>query len=274
MSAPAALGLFGTCCESARQTLLRLRHHRVWTFVLVGTVVMAAVAWLVGSRVGELENGRSVYCPLAWWLQASVVMPWLTLYLGVQALHGGLEDRTFQYLFLRPVARVALLLGNWLAVTAVGALVGVFGSLALFVGLAGRADLWPDGVDWSLCFLFARTCAIGAVAYAAAAMFFSAWFRRPLVWAAFFVVGLQQVTANLPTSAGLRRATITDPLRRLLLDGLEPDARLAERLWPAEQFRPEMIGSPWQDLAWFTAIALVLAAWAYQRTEYDSRLRD
>lgn len=275
MNAPRPLGFFGTCRESARQTLLRLRHHRVWTFVVIGAVLMAGIAWLVGNRVGDRETGRGVYCLLAWWVQATVVMPWLTLYLGVQALHGGLEDRTFQYLFLRPVPRVALLLGNWLAVSLVGALVGGLGSVALFVGLAGQADLWPDGVDTRLCIVFARTCAIGAVAYAAAAMFFSAWFRRPLVWAAFFVVGLQQVTANLPVSAGLRQATITDPLRRLLLDGIEPDARLARDLWPAESaFRPELIGTPWLDLGLFIVVALGLAAWAYHRTEYDSRLRD
>lgn len=275
MNHAAGLGVLGTVFESARQTLLRLRHHRVRTFVVIGALVLATIAWLVGSRVSDRDNGRTVYCLLAWWLHTTVVMPWLTLYLGVQAVHGGLEDRTFQYLFLRPVGRVPLLLGNWLAVAVVGAAVGALGALALFVGLAGCRDLWPDGLDWHLCVVFARVGAVGAVAYAAAAVFFSAWFRRPLVWAALFVVGLQQLTANLPVSAGLRQATITDPLRRLVLDGIEPDPRLARALWPAEpSFQPEMIGTPWRELAWFTATALLLAAWAYQRTEYDSRYRD
>jgi ABC-type transport system involved in multi-copper enzyme maturation permease subunit len=277
MSAPRPLGFVATVVESARQTALRLRHHRVWTLVLLGAAVLYGIAWLVGYQVGRRTeaDGVSAYCNLAWWLQATVVTPWLTLYLGVQALHGGLEDRTFQYLFLRPVSRVALLLGNWLAVGAISAVVGAVGSCVLFAGMADNRDLWPDGPEWRYAGDFAAACAVAAFAYAAAAMAFSAYFRRPLVWAAFFVVGLQQVVANLPISAGLRSATITDPLRRFVLDRIEPNQRLARELWPAElNFDPETIGAPLQDLAWFVLVALALGALVYARTEYDARARD
>lgn len=277
MNAPRPLGFVGTALESARQTALRLRHHRVWTLVVIGAAALYGIAWLVGYQVGRRtdDDGVIAYCNLAWWLQATVVTPWLTLYLGVQALHGGLEDRTFQYLFLRPVSRVALLLGNWIAVSVVGAAVGGLGAVVLFAGMADNADLWPDGADWRYAGAFAGACAISATAYAAAAMAFSAWFRRPLVWAAFFVVGLQQVVANLPISAGLRSATITDPLRRYVLDAIEPTQRLANNLWPAEaNFDLEQIGSPLLDLGWFVLVALVLASWVYARTEYDARARD
>jgi len=277
MNAPRPLGFVATVVESARQTALRLRHNRVWTLVLIGAAALYGIAWLVGYQVGRrtTDNGVIVYCNLAWWLQATVVTPWLTLYLGVQALHGGLEDRTFQYLFLRPVSRVALLLGNWIAVSLVGAAVGGLGAVVLFVGMADNAELWPDGAEWGYAGAFAGACAIAATAYAAAAMAFSAWFRRPLVWAAFFVVGLQQVVANLPISAGLRSATITDPLRRFVLDAIEPTQRLANSLWPAEAiFDLELIGSPLLDLGWFVFVALAIASWVYARTEYDARARD
>ncbi|MEO6597016.1 MAG: hypothetical protein ABIP94_19900 [Planctomycetota bacterium] len=116
---------------------------------------------------------------------------------------------------------------------------------------------------------------MGALAYAAVGAFLSAAFRRPLVWAAFFVVGLQMLTANLAVSAGLRQLTITDPLRRQVLDGIEPDSRLARILWPAErEFDREMIGEPLRDLTLFTLVCLGLAPWRYSRTEYDSRDRE
>lgn len=275
MSDPRPLGLFGTVLESARQTTLRLRRHRVWWWVGIGALILTAAAWLLGGRAHERIDGRTLFCVLVWWLHGTVVLPWLVLYLGVQAVHGGIEDRTFQYLFLRPVARFALLLGSWLAVAALGAVIGVVGTLAAFLGIAAHGDLWPDGVQWQLAVVFARSFAVAAVAYAAAAMLFSSWFKRPLVWAAFFVVGLQQLTANLPISAGLRQLTITDPLRRLILDGIEPDPRLAQSLWPAESaFRGELVGAPLVELTWFTGICLLLAAIAYQRTEYDARSRD
>jgi hypothetical protein len=96
-----------------------------------------------------------------------------------------------------------------------------------------------------------------------------------LLWAAAFVVGLQTLTANLPVSAGLRSLTIVDPLRRLVLDGIEPGRQLAEALWPAEfDYRREPVGEPVQDLAWLIGVCLVLALWSYCRTEYDSRPRE
>jgi hypothetical protein len=152
---------------------------------------------------------------------------------------------------------------------------GAVNALALFVGVAAHDHHWPDGVEWRLCAVFATACACAAVAYAAAAVLFSAVFRRPLVWGVFFVVGVQMLTANLPVSAGLRRLTITDPVRRLVLDGVEPSARLARDLWPAESaFRSELIGEPLVDLAWFTGVCLLLAAWTYRRTEYEARDRE
>lgn len=275
MNSARPLGFFATIAAAATQSLLRLYHRRFWWWSLFGIALTFAIGWIVGANVRDQDNGRAVYCRLAWWLQAFVVTPWMSLWLGVQALHGGIEDRTFQYLFLRPVARTALLLGTWVASSLLSAAFATAGCLALFLGLAAHRDLWPDGVEWAVCRVFVSACAIGAVAYAAAAMAFSAWCRRPIVWAALFVVGLQQVTANAPVSAGLRRMTITDPMRRLVLDGIEPDARLARDLWPAESsFRPELIGTPWSDLLWLVGIALAIAAFAYSRIEYDSRARD
>jgi hypothetical protein len=115
----------------------------------------------------------------------------------------------------------------------------------------------------------------GCISYAAVAMVFATLFRRPLLWATFFVVGLQQLTANLPVSAGLRQFTITDPMRRFLFDWLDPNPRLAELLWPAEpMFQPEQIGHPLRDLAVFAVVCLGLAMLAFRSIEYDSRPRD
>ncbi len=274
MTARPRLRFLGTVVESARQTTLRLCRQRLWWIVLGSIFALVAVGWLLGMRLGERTNGQSLFCILAWWLHGTVLVPWFALYVGVQAVHGSLEDRTALYLFLRPVGRVPLLLGNWLAVSILSASVAVLGTLALFVGLAANPEVWTDGVHGHVAWVFAGSLALGAVAYAAAAVFFSAAVRRPLVWAAFFVVGLQQLTANLPVSAGLRQFTITDPLRRLVLDGIEPDARLADLLWPAETFQPEKIGTPIVDLAWLVGVTLVLACWFYRRTEYDARPRD
>lgn len=275
MSAHTGLPMLAVIAESARQTLVLLAKNRMLRLLLLANVALAVLAMVLAGGVTDRVSGRNLFCLLAWWLHGTVLMPWSTIYLGVQAVHGQIEDRTFQYLFLRPVGRGSLLLGKWLAVSGVAAVLAIFGLALLALALSVHGDLWPDGVEWGLAWQFAPVLACGAVAYAAVAAFFGAYFRRPLVTAAVFVVGLQTLTANLDVSAGLRHMTIVDPLRRLVLDRVEPDSRLAALLWPAERdFRPEMIGTPLQELVLLVGVSVLLAVWSYRRTEYDSRDRE
>ena len=189
-------GAIATALEAARQTLLLLRYRRAGWYLLVTLLALGALSYVLAGRVHERLDGRTLYCLLAWWVLGGVVVPWSTLYLGVQAIHGEIEDRTAQYLFLRPIARVPLLLGKWLAVFAVSSAIAVGGALLVFAGVASRGHLWPDGVEWGLLRTYCVVLSLGGAAYAAVAMFFGATFRRPLAWAAFFVVGVQMLAAN------------------------------------------------------------------------------
>ncbi len=275
MNAISHLGFFSTIVESMRQTLVlqtRLRLLLMLLGLAIGAFVLGSI---LAARADERSDGRFLFCLVAWWLGTTVVVPWGTLYLGVQAVHGPLEDRTYLYNFLRPVSRAALFLGQWLAVSAFAAVASAVLATALFLGVAGHADRWPDGVQWELLGVMVQTLALAALAYAAVAAWFGAFFRRPLAWGAFFVVGLQMLTANLPVSAGLRQLTITDPLRRFVLDGVNPEQRLTRALWPAERdFHPDLIGEPLRDLLVLVAVCLVLGLWSYTRTEYDARNRE
>ncbi len=275
-SNPARPGFVAAAFESVRQSLLRVVHRRL-RYAVLAYVALALLAWFGGHAAlasGRTE-GRQLFCVVAWWLLGTVLMPWGALFVGIQVVHGPIEDRTFQYLFLRPVPRPALLLGQWIAASIVAVVFSVTGACLLFAVVAVRPGLWPDGLDWSLLRTFGMTLAVGSVAYCAVAAFLGAWFRRPLVVGTIFVVGLQTLAANLDVSAGLRRLTILDPLRRLVIAGVEPDPRLAQALWPAERDpRSELVGSPLLDLGVLTIVCLVFAAWIHARTEYDSRERE
>jgi len=268
------LGFVGTVFESARQTLVLLLRNRLLWYVLLAEGLLALAEFAIGGMDRNRLGARELLCLFSWWFLAAVVLPWTTLYLAVQAVHGEIEDRTFQYLFLRPVRRAPLLLGKWIAVVLVAGFVAVSGGLALFLGLAARPSLWENGVELRYAIAFAQVLAFGAVAYAAVGVWFAAALRRPLVWAAVAVI-LQMVVALLPVSAGIRMLTVSDPLRRLLLDRIEPNAHLAEMLWPGERdFRSELVGQPLLSLAVLTSVVLVLGMISYSRNEYDSRTRE
>lgn len=268
------LGCLGTILESARQTLLLSLRNRLLWFVLVAELALGAVAFVLGGVAHSRLDGRELYCLLTWWFLAGVVLPWMSLYLAVQAVHGEIEDRTFQYLFLRPVGRAPLLLGKWLAVALLAAVVAALGVSSLFVGIAARPSIWAEGVDFRFLGSFAFVLVLGAVAYAAVGACFAAMFRRPLVIGALAVI-LQMVVALLPVSAGIRMLTVSDPLRRIVLDQVEPPPRLAAMLWPGERdFRSELVGQPVLSLTILTGVVLLFGLYAYCRTEYDSRSRE
>jgi ABC-type transport system involved in multi-copper enzyme maturation permease subunit len=268
-------GFAGTVAESFRQTLQAHLRLRLVLWIAVAAALLFAVAALLAERAHERIDGRSLYCLMAWWGGATVLAPWCTLYLGVQVVHGPIEDRTCIFEFLRPVSRGALLLGKWLAVAALSFAAATVAAVAMFAGTATNPERWGDGIEPELLVAFVQMFGLAALAYSAVAAWFSAFFRRPLAWGAFFVVGLQMLTANLPVSAGLRQLTITDPLRRFVLEAVNPDQRLARALWPAErEFQPDLIGEPVQELVILTGVCLVLALWFFTRTEFDARNRE
>lgn len=267
-------GVFGTALESARQTgLLLVRNRLVW-IVVVAEVLFAAAAFVSAGLANERMDGSELFCVFAWWLLAGLVLPWSTLYLAVQAIHTEVEDRTFQYLFLRPVGRSGLLLGKWIAVAAISAAVAGFGGLVLFAAVAARRDCWANGVDLDLGRAVCGMLAGGAVAYAAVGAWFAATFRRPLLVASVAVV-LQALVVVLPVSAGIRMLTVADPLRRFLVDRIEPTSKLTRLLWPTEpDLRLDLVGRPLVSLLVYSAVALALALFRYCRSEYDSRERE
>ncbi|MCA8951314.1 MAG: ABC transporter permease [Planctomycetes bacterium] len=274
MTVESPLGAIATLVEAARQSLLLLLRNRLFWLLLLGEVVAAIVAFGIAGSDRHRLDGHDLFCLLAWWFECWVVLPWATMYLTVHAIHAEIEDRTFQYLFLRPVARAPLLLGKWLAAALAATLLVGFGVLVLHVGVAGHPEIWTDGVERESLVAFLGLAGLGSLAYAACGCWFAATFRRPLVWAAIYVVG-QMISALLPVSSGVRALTVSDPLRRQLLSWVEPDAQLEQILWPTDRaLRDDAVGSPVLALLLLALCLLALALFSYCRAEYDSRERE
>src|SRR5262245_20401836 len=121
-----------TVWEVARQTLRLLLQNRLLLLLVLAQVGVAVLAFLLGFKRDGAPTGRQQFCVLAWWLVACTLGPWSTMYFAVQAVHGDIEDRTFVYLFARPVSRPSLLLGKWLAVSLLAAVVNAGGIALLY----------------------------------------------------------------------------------------------------------------------------------------------
>ena len=271
------VGFFIGIFRVAGFTIARLRRSRLTTVLVLGLIVGAVVTFALATFNGGRRSQGEVFVVLGWWALSVGLLPWVGIFLGVTAVHGDLEDQTCQYLFLTPVSRPAILLGKWLGAALVAAVVAVLASATVYCVLRFAPAQWGSGRGLELrdFAILAGIQSLGMGCYVAVAALSGAWFKRPLVWAILYVVGVENIMANLPASAGLHSLTISDPMRRMLLEGLAIDSGdwLFVRVWPTARFFSVdwVVGQPMTGLFWFLGIVLAFAVWIYCRREYGSR---
>ncbi len=264
--------------EIARQTALLLARHRMSVLFVALSIAAAGAFALVSPQAARGGvPGDEFFGMIAYFVGVKFALPILTIYFGVTAVHGDLEDRTATFLFVRPVWRSALLVGKWLAVIAVTAVLAAVAIAALHAALWLRGAPWARGLrpDAAMAGAFALASAVGIVGYASAGAFFGAWFRRPLVAGAVFVVGWEVLVGNTPAEAGVRQLTVADPLQRWLLGAVQPTGALREMLaLGLDRIEPASLGDPLAAVSRFSAVALLLALKVYTSREYDAVARD
>ena len=263
--------------EVARQTLCLLAGSKMVWLLLGLCGLLAAVFGFIPRRAVRENLGDELFGTVAYVLLCQFAMPFTALYFGLQAVHADLEDRTSTYAFLRPVPRSSLLLGKWLAATVVTIALSWCAVGALYGGLAVVPRPWRGGIgpDVAMAITFALGIALAVPAYVAVGALCGAWFRRPLLIAIAFLIGWEVIVSVLPPEAGVRGATVADPMRRWLEARVHPTGDLAEVLSVNMRgFDPGRLGDPARAIVRFTLIALALALLGFTRREYDSRPRD
>lgn len=267
--------------ESARQSLV-LQARSKMVFLLLLVLAAFAALFVFGlPRAASRENRGDVFFGLTAYLAiVQFALPFTLMYLGIQAMHTDLEDRTASYLFVRPVRRSSILLGRWLATWLLGAALVALALLTFHLSLSLPGHAWRQGMrpDPAMLGLYCAAASLGAGAYAATGCLFGVWLRRPLVAGVTFLVGWELIVSNLPPQAGLRGATVADPVRRWILAELPADLPhdpLKEMLTGAlERVDMTKLTDPVWAILRFGLVVLVLALWIYSRREYDSRPRD
>lgn len=260
--------------------------------VVLGVLLLAfgALCLLVVRQPRVQEPASTLFAGMATGVVLVGVLPLIACYLAVQSVRGDLENKTYQYLFLRPVRRSSLLLGKWLAATAWAILVGGLAMLVcffVFTFLRGDREL---GMPMATLGWFLGGVALDAAGFTAAGVLFGAWFRWPMVWSAVFVLLTCYLSEILSASLGMDQFGFTGPVRRFLAWGLElgPDVQrvgeevasyritsFSRAVWPqgpsVEEWTDALLGHPVRSLAVACGLILAGAVWRYERAEYEQR---
>jgi hypothetical protein len=259
--------------EVARQTFLLQVRGRVYVAMLGLSVLFAGVFFVLPTPAGRYR-GAELFELVGYRAAFTALLPFVTLFLAAQAVTGDIDDRTSVYLFTRPISRVSLLVGKWLAVTVLAGLFITLGLSSLFgvIGLGPRE--WQDGSTPAAANYLAMLAAgwLAVFGYASIGCLFAAFFRRPMLIGVLYIL-LEQFASRLPPKVGIHTATVAFPTRVFMYQNM--DTTLSGAIAAnADQRALLMAAEPIAAIVKTVLFAMILAGWIYARREYDSRPRE
>jgi ABC-type transport system involved in multi-copper enzyme maturation permease subunit len=284
-------GYFIAILLVARQAIGLTVKTRKTLFLGVLAVVYCGMVALVLSRVHERARAADVFTGMVVAGVFTGLIPFTTMFLSVSALSRELEERTFTYLFVRPIHRSAILLGKYLAAALVAttySLVLVSVAFLLFTESPWR---WAPGRELApgLWPTLALCAVVAPCAYAAVGMLCAASFRRPFLVSMLFVIGWEAMAGAALPQAGIRSLTVSESVRVMMLGPGNQDRRLRaeighllgrhprdrsvdqERLRALEERQAENATS---SLVGIVLVSLGIAAFLFSRREYESRPKE
>lgn len=150
-----------------------------------------------GVRVNNMAvDGPAVFGLIIWAFFLRFSIPVLGVFYGTSLIADEVEDKTITYLFSRPIAREAVLLGKYLAYLACTVLVVLPAiTLVWFLVIPMGGSLGANFLDL---LKDLGIVALGLAVYGAVFAFIGAWFKRPLLVGLVFVFGWEQVILAFP----------------------------------------------------------------------------
>lgn len=148
-------------------------------------------------------------------LVAATLLPLATLVLSTSVLGDEVEDKTLQYLALKPISRFRIAFEKWLAVVLITLPVVWAGIMVTWVVLAwGRFDAMTDMI-WPLL----ASSAVGVLGFGSAFMAVSLFIPRALLFGVFYVFIWESTLSQfLP---GIRNISISHYTRSLFVRVLD-----------------------------------------------------
>jgi ABC-type Na+ efflux pump permease subunit len=208
-------------------------RRSVFLALLVGGPVVLALTSRVVSMIatsesfrinGEAVSGAGIFGLMIWLLYVRFIVPILGVFYGTSLIADEVDDRTITYLFTRPIARGAVLLGKYVAYltcTVLLILPSVVVVFFLMVPMGGGsiAAVFPSLlVDLGM-------LVAGLAAYGAVFAWVGARVRRPLVAGLVFVLGWEPAVLIFP--GYLKRLTVAYYLQALVPHAMPQDTSIS-----------------------------------------------
>jgi ABC-type transport system involved in multi-copper enzyme maturation permease subunit len=181
-------------------------RRTIFMGLVVGLPVVLAViirlfdmAGASGLRVNNTAvDGPAIFGLMIWAFFVKFSIPVLGVFYGTSLIADEVEDKTITYLFTRPIAREAVLIGKYLAYLA----------CTVFVVLPSIVLVWilviPMGGSLGANFLDLvkdlGIVAVGLAVYGAVFAFIGAYFKRPLLIGLAFIFGWETAVVAFPGS--------------------------------------------------------------------------
>ena len=253
-------------------------RRTVFMALVVGAPVLMAVVLrtlvtldLVTAR-GDVNgrsitlDGLSIFRLMFWGFYLRFSVPVLGVFYGTALIADEVEDKTITYLFTRPLARGAVLLGKYFAYLGCTALV-VLPSVMLVFFLVAPMLGGSVGAGFPDLVAALALLAVGLAVYGALFALVGAWFRRPLLTGLVFIFGWEPIVAVVP--GYMKRFTVSYYLQGLVPDGAPQDG-VATAILGALQAgdAPPSVAACLVALGLILLGALVLATRVVEHREY------
>ena len=248
--------------------MLWSRRTIFMALVVAGPVVLALIVrgvemfGMSALRInGQRVAGFGIFGAMIWGLYLYFIVPVLGVFYGTALMADEVEDKTITYLFTRPIARGAVLLGKYLAYLACTILVVLPSVMIVYFLLVPFSQL---PATFTSLVVDLALIALGLAVYGSLFGFVGAFFKRPLLLGLAYAFGFQQVALAIPGST--KQFTVA-----YYLNALVPHAMPAEGVASLLQGMFRDTPPLWVCLFWLAAYLvgfLFLATRVVERKEY------
>ncbi len=245
-------------------------RRTIFMGLVVGLPVLMAfvirlfdLAGASGIRVNNMAvDGPAIFGLMIWAFFVKFSVPVLGVFYGTSLVADEVEDKTITYLFTRPIAREAVLIGKYLAYLA----------CTIFVVLPSIVLVWilviPMGGSLGANFLDLvkdlGIVAAGLAVYGAVFAFIGAYFKRPLLIGLAFIFGWE--TAVLAFPGSFKLFSVAHWVQGLVPHAM-PNDSTASLMMAIFRETPSLAGSL-TAMSLILVVFLGLAAWIVARREY------